>query len=78
MDEVELIEKAKSGDRIAKERFFEIIAGTYQNKLLSYIYRKVFNIHDAFDILQETFEAVFLNLKMLRENSKFPAWIYLI
>lgn len=74
VDELDIIEKAKSGDRNA----FDRLTGLYLKKAYSIAFRYTGNDGDARDIVQEAFYKVYVNLH--RYNSKFPfsSWFFRI
>jgi len=74
VDERDLIEKAKSGDRAA----FDRLTGLYLKKAYSIAFRYTGNDSDSRDIVQEAFYKVYVNLH--RYNAKFPfsSWFFRI
>ena len=74
INEKELINKAKSGDK----RAFEEIIGLYEKKVFSTIYYMVKNENEIEDIAQEVFVKIYKNLKNFKEESSLYTWIYRI
>lgn len=68
---IEHVKRAKNGD---KEAFTELII-LYQNELFKIARAKINNIEDINDIIQETMLIAFNNIKKLKDESKFKAWI---
>lgn len=74
MDEKELVERMKQGDRDALDRLYE----AYKDRA----YRTAVFISgskmDAEDIVQDTFLKVFLHIGELKESAGFKSWFYRI
>ncbi|KRF59437.1 hypothetical protein ASG97_20925 [Bacillus sp. Soil745] len=71
MNEFNLIEQAKKGDRKAFEQIF-----TAQNKQLYHTaYSYVHNREDTLDIIQETACIAYLSINKLRKNEYFGTWL---
>jgi RNA polymerase sigma-70 factor, ECF subfamily len=68
------VRKAKKGDVAS----YQEIYGTYVHKVLNFIYRMVNSPEEAEDLTQETFVAVYQNLKALKDIDKFEPWIFRI
>jgi RNA polymerase sigma-70 factor (ECF subfamily) len=68
------VRKAKKGDVSS----FQQIYGEYVHKVLNFIYRMVNSAEEAEDLTQETFVAVYQNLKALKDTEKFEPWIFRI
>jgi len=74
MTESELIRKAQDGDVAA----FEQLVENYQTEVFNLAYRMTGNYDDAFDVAQEAFIKVYLNLSKFKGNSKFSTWVHRI
>ena len=74
MNESEIIEQLKSGDKNA----FNILVDTYRNQVLNICYRFLLNKEDAEDASQEVFIEVFYSVRDFRADSKLSTWIYRI
>lgn len=57
---------------------FELIVEAYQKQLFYYIYCIVGNIHDAEDLLQDTFFTSFKKINQYKKDKSFLAWLYKI
>jgi RNA polymerase sigma-70 factor, ECF subfamily len=68
------VRKAKKGDVAAYQQIY----GAYVHKVLNFIYRMVNSPEEAEDLTQETFVAVYQNLKALKDIEKFEPWIFRI
>jgi RNA polymerase sigma-70 factor, ECF subfamily len=66
--------KAKKGDVAS----FQEIYGAYVHKVLNFVYRMVNSPEEAEDLTQETFVAVYQNLRALKDIEKFEPWIFRI
>jgi RNA polymerase sigma-70 factor (ECF subfamily) len=60
------------------EKAFREIVNRWEPRLYYYLRRIVENENDVWDILQETWLAVFQNIRKLQEPLKFPTWLYKI
>ena len=60
------------------ENCFQQIVIRYQDKLLSFILRRVKSQYDAEDILQDTFVQAYKNLATYDNRWQFSTWIYTI
>ena len=60
------------------EKSFREIVNRWEPRLYYYLRRIVENENDVWDILQETWLAVFQNIRKLQHPLKFPAWLYQI
>lgn len=74
MDEMKLVEKAKSGDTKA---FEELIRRT-QDKIYNLGLKILGNKEDAADILQETYIKAYESLPNFEGRSSFSTWLYRI
>ncbi|WP_408912542.1 RNA polymerase sigma factor [Arenibacter sp. P308M17] len=71
-----LIIQLKQKDHQAKA--FELLIGTYKERLYWHIRRIVLNHDDTDDVLQNTFIKVFRNIDGFKGDSKLYSWIYRI
>ncbi|MEA3297057.1 MAG: RNA polymerase sigma factor [candidate division Zixibacteria bacterium] len=69
-----LAAKAKSGDRKA----FGKIVRLMMNKIVALTYRMTGDRESAYDLAQDTFLAVWENLKSFRGEASFSSWLYRI
>ena len=69
-----LILKCQKRDEAA----FREIVNRWEPRLFYYLRRIVGNENDVWDILQETWLAVFQNIRKLQDPLKFPTWLYQI
>jgi RNA polymerase sigma-70 factor (ECF subfamily) len=60
------------------EAAFKEIVNSWEPRLFYYLRRIVENENDVWDILQETWLAVFQNIRKLQDPLKFPTWLYRI
>ena len=60
------------------EKAFREIVNSWEPRLYYYLRRLVENENDVWDILQETWLAVFQNIRKLQDPLRFPAWLYRI
>ena len=60
------------------EKAFREIVNSWEPRLYYYLRRIVENENDVWDILQETWLAVFQNIRKLQEPLKFSTWLYKI
>jgi len=72
-DEV-LIKKFQDGDI----RAFNKIVYRYKDRLLNFIYRFVYDIDRAEDLVQDTFMKLYTHKDSYREIAKFSTWLYTI
>lgn len=70
----ELVAKFLQGEEDA----FRELVERYQRLLLNYIFRFTGNREISEEIVQETFMAVFQNIRRFQPSSSFRAWIYAI
>jgi len=74
VSENELIQKAQNGDVAA----FEQLVENYQTDVYNLALKMTGNQDDAFDVAQEAFIKVYLNLPKFKGNSKFSTWVHRI
>ncbi len=72
VDDLHLINRAKSGDKTAFEELLE----PHRRSLFSYIYRMVTQREDAEDLLQEVLVRVLTGLPKFRGEAKFKTWLF--
>ena len=70
-DEI-LLERSKAGDRDA----FDGLMTRYQSKIYSLALRLTGDVHEAEDVLQDTFLQVLRKQATFRGESKFSTWLY--
>lgn len=73
-DDCLLIERLRSGDRLA----FEHLVLTYQSAVYGLIYRAIGDAEEACDLAQETFLRVYQKIEQFRGESSLRTWIYRI
>lgn len=61
-----------------REKAFEELVGTYQQRLYWHIRRMVLDHDDTDDVLQNTFIKVFRNIDSFKGDSKLYSWMYRI
>jgi RNA polymerase sigma-70 factor, ECF subfamily len=69
---VELIRRTKAGDT---EAFGQLVA-KYRNKIFTFVYGKVRNEHDAWDIAQEAFLTAWRSSNRFEGRSSFYTWLH--
>ena len=69
-----LVDRAKKGD---KKAFLELIE-PLEKKIYIIAKSKINNVEDVKDVIQETLLVSFKNIKKLKDNTKFDAWIITI
>ena len=69
-----LIEKAKSGDKVA----FEQLVLKHQSIIYNTALKICSNPEDAYDITQETLLKIYKNIRYFEGKSKFSTWVYRI
>ena len=74
LDEKQLIQNLKGGERTA----YELLFNDYRDRVLNTCLGFVPNKHDAEDICQEVFVKVFKTIKQFKGQSKLSTWIYRI
>jgi len=70
----ELIAKFQDGDVGA----YTQLVNRYKDRLFNFIYRFVYDIDKAEDILQDTFLKLYTHKNSYREIAKFSTWLYTI
>jgi len=73
-DELELIERAKRGDRQA----FGVLVERYQRRVVGVAQAVAHNRDDALELAQETFVKAFENLSKFESRSSLSTWLYRI
>ena len=73
-DELELVERARKGDRQA----FGVLVERYQRRVVGVVLAVVHNPEDAVELAQETFVRAYQNLGKFEERSSFSTWLYRI
>lgn len=73
-DELELIERAKRGDRQA----FGVLVERYQRRVVGVAQAVAHNREDALELAQEAFVRAFENLPRFESRSSFSTWLYRI
>jgi RNA polymerase sigma factor (sigma-70 family) len=73
-DDIELINKAKSGDQKA----FAALMAKYRNAVFFTILKMIHNRDDAEDILLVSFSKAFNNLENYKEDFAFSTWLFKI
>lgn len=74
MDEKELVQRLKGGDKAAFDALYE----KYKNILLRMAYLISGQIFDAEDVVQETFVKCFLHIGELKKEEGFRSWLFQI
>lgn len=72
MDEIEIIQRVKSGDLQAFELLFE----RYKAKAVRTVYLMTGDIHTTEDIVQEAFTTCYLSLHTLKQPQYFKTWFF--
>jgi RNA polymerase sigma-70 factor (ECF subfamily) len=62
--------------RARDERAFRELVGEHRDRVFNITYRMLGNRHEAEDVAQEVFIAVFKQIDNFREESKFSTWLY--
>ena len=70
----ELIKKFQEGDIGA----YTQIVNRYKDRLFNFIYRYVYDLDKAEDLLQDTFLKLYTHKNSYREIAKFSTWLYTI
>lgn len=71
VNEAELIERYKNGDR----KSLEILISSNYDKLKGYIFKLTCDIHLTEDILQDTLLAAIYNIDSFEPRAKFSTWL---
>ena len=66
-----LVAAAKNGE----DEAFEILVRRYQATILRVAFRITRNREDAQDVVQQSFQNAFVNLRQFREKSSFSTWL---
>jgi RNA polymerase sigma-70 factor (ECF subfamily) len=74
MDETELLDACRRGDRRAQRQLYE----RYAERIYRLTLRLSGNAHDAFDLSQETFVRAFQGLALFDGRSGVGTWLYRI
>ncbi len=74
MNDVELLNKIKTGEKNA----FNNLVTIYQNRILNTCFRFILNKKDAEDICQEVFIEIFQSIHSFKADSKLSTWIHRI
>lgn len=69
-----LVQRCQRGDTEA----YEEIVRKYQKKLFNIAYRVTGDYHEAADVVQDAFIAVYRNIKGFQGRSRFSTWMYTI
>jgi RNA polymerase sigma-70 factor (ECF subfamily) len=72
--DLELVEKARRGDRMA----FQLLVEKYQKRIYAVAYGLLGNREDALDAVQEAFIKAYKSLGKFRGKSGFYTWLYRI
>ncbi len=72
--ELELIARFKRGDLSV----FNALTRMWYEKILGLLYRVLGDIDEAEDVCQKTFITAYFRLHQLKEDDKFPTWLYRI
>lgn len=72
MDEIEIIQRVKSGDLQAFELLFE----RYRAKAVRTVYLMTGDIYTTEDIVQEAFTTCYLSLHTLKQPQYFKTWFF--
>jgi len=72
--DLELIEKARNGDKAA----FEEIFNAYSGQVLNFLYRYMGDYQKAEDVMVEAFLDVYRRLPSYKEQGSFLSWVYTI
>lgn len=69
-----LVRRVKNGDAAA----FPLLYDFFAKKVYNFVYRMLASREEAEDITQDTFLIVYRELKALRKDDQFEAWVYRI
>ena len=70
--DAELVRQVLKGDK----NTFSLLYSRHETSLHSFAFNKMHNHEDAKDIVQETFVAIWQNLRELKDPQKFPNWMF--
>ncbi|MFZ7132490.1 MAG: RNA polymerase sigma factor [Eubacteriales bacterium] len=70
----ELIREIQLGSHAA----MEVLVKRYYKMIFSYVYRKLGDYHEAYDITQEIFIKMMKHINNYKESSKFKNWLFKI
>ena len=71
-DEQRLVLRAQAGDATA----FDQLLRRHERELFRHVHRMVRDEETAYEVLQETYVAIFRSIRKLRDRAKFRAWCY--
>ena len=74
MNDINLIERSKQGDRDAFDELYQ----KYKRPILNYIYRFIGNRSQAEDLTHEVFIRAYVNISKFKPFGKFSSWLYRI
>ena len=74
MEEAELVQRLKTGDRSAFNELLKLYAG----RVINTCYKFLLDKQDAEDVSQEVFIEVFQSIRSFRGDAKLSTWIYRI
>jgi RNA polymerase sigma-70 factor (ECF subfamily) len=74
MNEIHIIEKAIKGDKDCFSRLIKL----HQNRLYKYLLLRCHSIHDAEDIMQDTFINAYKYIHSYKPKWEFSTWIFTI
>jgi RNA polymerase sigma-70 factor, ECF subfamily len=74
MEESDLLQKLKEGDKSAFNQFLAL----YRDKIINTCYRFLLDQDDAEDLSQEVFIEVYQSINSFRGDAKLSTWIYRI
>lgn len=72
--EKQLIQRTKSGDRVAARELIDL----HKNRLFAFIFRMSHNHHDAEEICQEAFLKAFASIDSFSSEYRFSTWLFTI
>ena len=70
--DADLVVRCLEGDNDA----FDSLCSRHKTRLFSYVVKRIINHEDADDIVQETFVAIWQNLRELKDPQKFRNWMF--
>ena len=74
MNDINLIERSKQGDRDAFDELYQ----KYKRPILNHIYRFIGNRSQAEDLTHEVFIRAYVNISKFKPFGKFSSWLYRI